>query len=94
MTLLTGCCRLQVLRWGALVGGIFYGFSHQSTIRSKDRKAAAQHEWDRQTKLIEDAKIAYAEKTQPRQGDGGTFTLLGHSTWKPCVGESLPACKR
>lgn len=67
---------MQVLRWGALVFGVFYGFSHQSSIRSSDRKAAAQHEWDHKIKLIDDAKKAYSEKKTPRQGDGGKSALL------------------
>ncbi|KAK3053434.1 F1F0 ATP synthase subunit e, mitochondrial [Extremus antarcticus] len=61
---------VNVLRWGALAFGIFYGFSHQSAIRTSDRKAATQHEWDRQTKLIEDAKKAFSDKKNPQQGDG------------------------
>jgi F-type H+-transporting ATP synthase subunit e len=65
---------LQVLRWGALVFGVFYGFSHQNAIRASDRRAEAKHEWDRQSKLITDAKKAYAEKTKPKgQDDGGEY---------------------
>ncbi|KAK5174083.1 F1F0 ATP synthase subunit e, mitochondrial [Saxophila tyrrhenica] len=60
---------VNVLRWGALAFGVFYGFSHQSSIRSSDRKAAAQHEWDQKTKMIEDARKAYADKKNPpKQG--------------------------
>ncbi|KAK3686802.1 F1F0 ATP synthase subunit e, mitochondrial [Vermiconidia calcicola] len=66
---------VNVLRWGALVFGIFYGFSHQSTLRSQDQKRAAQHQWDRKEKLIQEAKAAYAQKNASRGSgdDGGMF---------------------
>jgi F-type H+-transporting ATP synthase subunit e len=68
---------LQVLRWGALVTGVFYGFTHQSAIRSSDKKAAAHHDWERRVKLIDDAKAEYAKKNAPPgQGDGGEFYTL------------------
>ena len=76
----------QVLRWGALVFGIFYGFSHQSTLRSQDQKRAAQHQWDRKEKLIQEAKAAYAQKNASRGSgdDGGMFaaspTRMGGGT--------------
>ncbi|KAF2480357.1 ATP synthase E chain-domain-containing protein [Neohortaea acidophila] len=61
---------VNVFRWSALAFGVFYGFSHQSAIYSSDKKAAAQHEWDRKVKLIDDAKAKYAEKSRPGSGDG------------------------
>lgn len=64
---------LQVLRWSALVFGVFYGFSHQSAIYSSDKKAAAQHEWDRKVKLIDQAKEKYAKKDQKPGKDDGEF---------------------
>jgi F-type H+-transporting ATP synthase subunit e len=66
---------LQVLRWGALVFGVFYGFSHQSSIKSSDKKIAAQHEWDRKQKLIQQAKSEYVKKTKPATDDGGTYSI-------------------
>lgn len=76
---------MQVFRWSALAFGVFYGFSHQSAIYSSDKKAAAQHEWDRKVKLIDDAKAKYAEKSRPGSGDGGeshvvirAFGFLAH----------------
>jgi hypothetical protein len=69
----------QVLRWGALVTGVFYGFTHQSAIRSSDKKAQAQQAWDRKVKLIDDAKAEYARKNAPPgSGDGGKFVASLH----------------
>ncbi|CAK3960013.1 related to F1F0-ATP synthase subunit E [Lecanosticta acicola] len=61
---------VNVLRWGALTFGIFYGFTHQQAIFAKDKTAAYQHEYDRKQKLIDEAKAKYAEKTTPKTGDG------------------------
>ena len=69
----------QVLRWGALVLGVFYGFSHQSAIHSQDKKAAAQHAWDRKEKIIIDAKAAWAEKQAPPQPEGAAGGSGGES---------------
>lgn len=55
----------QALRWGALVFGIFYGFSHQQTITSRDKSAAVKHEYDRKQKLIDQAKAEFAKKNAP-----------------------------
>lgn len=68
----------QVLRWGALAFGVFYGFSHQTAITSKDKIAAAKHEYERKEKLIEQAKAAWAQKNAPKgQGSGcKCYTLL------------------
>nr|POF26253.1 atp synthase subunit e, mitochondrial [Quercus suber] len=56
---------VNVLRWSALVFGVFYGFSRQSTITLTDKMAQSQHEYDRQQNLIQDAKRAWAEKNKP-----------------------------
>lgn len=68
---------IQVLRWGALAFGVFYGFTHQQAIFAKDRTAANQHEYDRKQKLIDEAKAKWAEKTSPKTGDGGKSTPCG-----------------
>lgn len=72
---------MQVLRWGALVTGVFYGFTHQSAIRSSDKKAAEKHDWERKVKLIDDAKAEYKRKSEPQSGDGGKHIFL-----QTCVG--------
>lgn len=61
----------QVLRWGALTFGVFYGFSHQQAINSRDKAAELKAEYERKQKLIDQAKAKFAEKTQPMIGDGG-----------------------
>lgn len=66
------CPALQTLRWGALVFGVFYGFSHQSAISTRDKTAAAQHEYERKQHLINDAKAAWQKKNAPQsQGSSG-----------------------
>ena len=60
-----------MLRWGAMVTGVFYGFSHQTAITSRDKAAHAQHEWDSKAKLIDQAKAEYQRKTQPQSKSGG-----------------------
>ncbi|KAF2723127.1 hypothetical protein K431DRAFT_283296 [Polychaeton citri CBS 116435] len=67
---------VNVLRWGALVFGVFYGFSHQSSIKSADTKAKAQAEWDRKSKLIDQAKAEWQKKTNPAAttASGGAIT--------------------
>lgn len=73
---------IQVLRWSALVFGVFYGFTHQSAIYSSDKKAAAQQEWDHKVKLIDQAKAKYAEKNRPAgSGDGGESRFVVPYTW-------------
>ena len=61
----------QVLRWGALAFGVFYGFSHQTAISSKDKIAAAKHEYERKEKLIQQAKAAWAQKNAPKGSGSG-----------------------
>ena len=66
----------QVLRWGALALGVFYGFSHQSSIYSKEKALEAKHEYERKSKLISDAKVAFAAKNAPPgAGDGGEYQM-------------------
>ncbi|KJY00912.1 mitochondrial ATPase like protein [Zymoseptoria brevis] len=60
----------NVLRWGALVFGVFYGFTHQQAIFAKDKAAEHKHEYDRKQKLIDEAKAKFAEKHSPKSGDG------------------------
>lgn len=56
----------NVLRYSALCLGVFYGFYHQRSITAAQRTSAAQHEYERKQKLIDEAKAAYAKsKKQP-----------------------------
>ena len=61
----------QVLRWGALVFGVFYGFSHQTAITAQDKIAASKHEYERKEKLISQAKAAWAQKNAPKGQSNG-----------------------
>lgn len=61
----------QVLRWGALVFGVFYGFSHQTAISAQDKIAASKHEYERKEKLISQAKAAWAQKNAPKGQSNG-----------------------
>ncbi|KAL7791000.1 ATP synthase E chain domain-containing protein [Trichoderma ceciliae] len=56
---------VNVLRWSALVFGVFYGFSHQRTITTTQRAQHAQHEYEQKQKLIDQAKAEYAKKKNP-----------------------------
>lgn len=67
--------RLQVLRYSALLAGIFYGFSHQRTITANNASAHAHAEYQQKVDLIQKAKLEWAKKTLPPQaktagGDG------------------------
>ncbi|ETN44326.1 uncharacterized protein HMPREF1541_10506 [Cyphellophora europaea CBS 101466] len=65
---------VNVLRYSALLVGIFYGFSHQRTLNANTRAAHAQQEYHHKEDLIKQAKKAWAEKQLPpdqrAKGDG------------------------
>lgn len=65
-------CSTQVLRWGALVFGVFYGFSHQSSISARDRNAKIRHEYEHKQKLIDQAKSEWKKKTSPPDTSAGS----------------------
>ncbi|GJC87043.1 ATP synthase subunit E [Colletotrichum navitas] len=56
---------VNVLRYTALGLGVFYGFTHQRSITASQKAAAAQKEYERKEKLIEQAKAEFAKKNQP-----------------------------
>ncbi|TDZ22343.1 ATP synthase subunit e [Colletotrichum sidae] len=56
---------VNVLRYTALGLGIFYGFTHQRSITSSQKAAAAAKEYERKEKLIEQAKAEFAKKNAP-----------------------------
>jgi F-type H+-transporting ATP synthase subunit e len=62
-----GAESLQVLRWSALVAGIFYGFTHQRTIYSRNAAAHQKAEYDHKAELISKAKAEWAKKHLPPQ---------------------------
>lgn len=65
---------IQVLRWSALVVGIFYGFSHQRTVTARSQEAHVQKEWKNKEDLIQKAKLEWKKKQNPqpftKSGDG------------------------
>ena len=65
-----------MFRWGALVFGVFYGFSHQSAITARDKAAHAKHEYEHKAKLIDQAKAEFKRKNSPPSADSGMFTAV------------------
>jgi hypothetical protein len=64
----------QVLRYSALLFGVFYGFSHQRSIYTSAKAAHAEHEYKHKEALIQKAKAEFAKKNLPPQAktaDGG-----------------------
>ena len=71
----------QVLRYSALLFGVFYGFSHQRTIYSNQKAAHVEHEYKQKESLIQKAKLEYAKKQMPPQSetaDGGGKLLVNY----------------
>ncbi|KAK3337399.1 ATP synthase E chain-domain-containing protein [Cercophora scortea] len=62
---------VNVLRWSALGLGIFYGFTHQRSITSAQKAAAAQREYQHKQDLINKAKEAYAKSKNPASASSG-----------------------
>ncbi|KAJ4345376.1 F1F0 ATP synthase subunit e, mitochondrial [Didymosphaeria variabile] len=57
---------VNVLRWGALATGVFYGLYNQVSISSRERLQAKQREWEHHESLIQQAKAEWA-KTHPSE---------------------------
>lgn len=74
----------QVLRYSALIFGIFYGFQHQRSITSNAKVAHAEAEYQHKVDLIQKAKAEWAKKTLPPQAK----TASGDSTY--CCDETAP----
>ncbi|KAK3060392.1 F1F0 ATP synthase subunit e, mitochondrial, partial [Teratosphaeriaceae sp. CCFEE 6253] len=62
---------MQVLRWSALVFGVFYGFSHQNALYARGKVVASEHEWKRREQLIEQAKGEWAKRNDPSSQKSG-----------------------
>lgn len=75
------------MRWGALVFGVFYGFSHQTSISSQAKATAAQHDYDRKAKLIDQARAEFKRQTQPQDSkvQGGGELAFFSCTVPPSV---------
>ncbi|KAE8141428.1 ATP synthase E chain-domain-containing protein [Aspergillus pseudotamarii] len=57
---------VNVLRYSALVAGLFYGAYHQSSITANAKRAEADREYARQERLIQQAKAEWKKKTAPK----------------------------
>ncbi|KEF63388.1 uncharacterized protein A1O9_01365 [Exophiala aquamarina CBS 119918] len=62
---------VNVLRYSALIAGLFYGFYHQRTITSNNAATHAQAEYQHKVDLIQKAKLEWAKKTLPPSADSG-----------------------
>ncbi|KAF2857867.1 hypothetical protein K470DRAFT_252479 [Piedraia hortae CBS 480.64] len=62
---------VNISRWAAMALGVFYGFSHQTTITARDKAAAAKHDYDRKQQLIDQARNEF-RKLHSRDEDDGT----------------------
>ncbi|KAI1115166.1 ATP synthase E chain-domain-containing protein [Nemania sp. NC0429] len=56
---------VNVLRYSALAVGIFYGFTHQRSITTSQRAAAAKREYEHKQHLIDQAKAEYSKSKNP-----------------------------
>ncbi|KAL3475361.1 ATP synthase E chain-domain-containing protein [Aspergillus californicus] len=65
---------VNVLRYSALVAGLFYGFYHQSSITASIKRADADREYSRQERLINQAKAEWKKKTQPQDNSSGVIS--------------------
>jgi F-type H+-transporting ATP synthase subunit e len=61
----------QVVRYSALVGGIFYGIMHKRTLQAKENKRKEHEAEHRREKLIADARKAWQEQNAPKRFGGG-----------------------
>ncbi|KAK3309646.1 ATP synthase E chain-domain-containing protein [Chaetomium strumarium] len=68
---------VNVLRYSALGLGIFYGFSHQRSIRASEKAAAAEREYQHKQELINKAKEAYARQKQKEAPASSTKASSG-----------------
>ncbi|KAF1969144.1 hypothetical protein BU23DRAFT_557842 [Bimuria novae-zelandiae CBS 107.79] len=57
---------VNVLRWGALATGVFYGLYNQISISSREKMQVKQREWEHHESLIQQAKAEWA-KTHPSE---------------------------
>ncbi|KAI6087115.1 ATP synthase subunit E [Hypoxylon rubiginosum] len=56
---------VNVLRYSTLAFGVFYGFTHQRSINSQTRAAAAKREYEHKQHLIEQARAEYVKSKNP-----------------------------
>ena len=67
---------MQVLRWGALATGLFYGAYTQLSISAREKAQAEQKAYGHKESLIRQAKAEWAKthpQEQPKASSGGTM---------------------
>ncbi|KAF1736451.1 ATP synthase subunit e, mitochondrial [Beauveria bassiana] len=69
---------VNVLRWSALAAGLFYGFSHQRTITATQKAAHSKHEYEKKSKLIEQARAEYTKQKNPSPASADNGASLRH----------------
>lgn len=57
---------IQVLRYGALVTGVLYGFTHDLSLKAEGAKKKEEAEYQKKVKLIEEAKAEYKKLNPPQ----------------------------
>lgn len=60
-----------MVRYTALLTGVFYGIVHRQTLQAKFDRHAADNELKKREKWLEEAKKAWAAKQT--KSDGGSF---------------------
>ena len=65
----------QVLRYSALITGVFYGLYHQAALSAQSKLNQIDRDYQQQSSLIQKAKAEYTKKTMPENsktaGSGG-----------------------
>ncbi|KAJ3506800.1 hypothetical protein NMY22_g17133 [Coprinellus aureogranulatus] len=59
---------VNVVRYSALVSGIFYGWYHLRTLKAEAAKSTIDSAYHRQEKLIAEAKAAWRKKQERATG--------------------------
>ncbi|KZF23901.1 hypothetical protein L228DRAFT_246751 [Xylona heveae TC161] len=58
---------VNVLRYSALVLGVFYGLTHQASLTAQQKIAQIDRDYEKKESLIAQAKAAYVQKTLPAE---------------------------
>ena len=56
----------KVLRWSALLFGVFYGFTHQRSLNTHAAAAQVKADYKHKEDLIQKAKLEWKKKTTPQ----------------------------
>ncbi|PVG00930.1 hypothetical protein CPB86DRAFT_773537 [Serendipita vermifera] len=61
---------VNVVRYSALVGGIFYGIMHKRTLQAQENKRREHEAEHHREKLIEEARKAWKDQHAPAKQSG------------------------